>query len=51
MADHVGACTATLMLLYEFIKAHVFAAERIHGDDTTVPVLTKVKCRTVRLWT
>jgi len=37
MADHVGACTAVLMPLYELIKAHVFAAERIHGDDTTVP--------------
>src|SRR6202045_2815163 len=51
MADHVGACTAALMPLYELIKAHVFAAERIHGDDTTVPVLAKVKCRTGRLWT
>jgi transposase len=51
MADHVGACAATLMPLYELIKAHVFAAERIHGDDTTVPVLAKVKCRTGRLWT
>ena len=51
MADHVGACTAVLMPLYELIKAHVFAAERIHGDDTTVPVLAKVKCRTGRLWT
>ncbi len=39
------------MILYELIKAHVFAAERIHGDDTTVPVLAKVKCRTGRLWT
>ncbi len=51
MADHVGACTAALMPLYELIKAHVFAAERIHGDDTTVPVLTKVKTRTGRIWT
>jgi transposase len=51
MADHVGACAATLMPLYELIKAHVFAAERIHGDDTTVPVLAKVKTRTGRLWT
>jgi transposase len=51
MADHVGACTATLMPLYELIKAHVLAAERIHGDDTTVPVLAKVKTRTGRLWT
>ena len=29
----------------------MFAAERIHGDDTTVPVLAKVKCRTGRIWT
>src|SRR5215831_2387631 len=51
MADHVGACAATLMPLHELIKAHVFAAERIHGDDTTVPVLAKVKTRTGRIWT
>jgi transposase len=51
MADHVGACAATLMPLYELIKAHVFAAERVHGDDTTVPVLAKVKTRLGRLWT
>ena len=25
------------MPLYEIIKAHVFAAARNHGDDTTVP--------------
>ena len=47
----VGACAATLMPLYELIKAHVFAAQRIHGDDTTVPVLAKIKTRTGRLWT
>jgi transposase len=51
MADHVGACAATLRPLYELIKAHVFAAERVHGDDTTVPVLAKVKTRTGRIWT
>lgn len=51
MADHVGACAATLMPLYELIKAHVFTGERIHGDDTIVPVLAKVKTRTGRLWT
>ena len=28
-----------------------FAAERIHADDTTVPVLAKGKTRTGRLWT
>jgi len=51
MADHVGACAAVLLPLAELIKAHVFAAQRIHGDDTTVPVLAKVKTRTGRLWT
>jgi transposase len=42
LADWVGAAAATLMPLVEAIRAHVFAAERIHADDTTVPV---------RLWT
>jgi Transposase IS66 family len=51
MADHVGACAATLLPIYELIKSHVFAAERIHGDDTSVPVLAKMKTRTGRLWT
>ena len=35
----------------EAIRAHVFAAERIHADDTTVPVLAKGKTRTGRVWT
>lgn len=51
MADHVGACAATLRPLHELIKAHVLAAERVHGDDTTVPVLAKGKTRTGRIWT
>jgi transposase len=51
LADWVGAAAATLMALVEIIRAHVFAAERIHADDTTVPVLAKGKTRTGRLWT
>jgi len=51
LADWVGAAAATLMPLNEAIRAHVFAAERIHADDTTVPVLAKGKTRTGRLWT
>ena len=51
MADHVGACAAVLTPLYELIKTHVFAAERIHGDETPVPVLAKGHCRTGRIWT
>src|SRR5215210_7175200 len=51
LADWVGAAAATLMPLVTVIRAHVFAAERIHADDTTVPVLAKGKTRTGRLWT
>jgi len=50
LADWVGACAATLMPLVDEIRDHVFAAERIHADDTTVPVLAKGKTRTGRLW-
>ena len=32
------------------LEAHVFAAERLHGDDTTVPVLAKGKTDTGRCW-
>jgi transposase len=48
LADWVGTCTATLFAL---IGAHVMAAERLHGDDTTVPVLARGKTITGRLWT
>ena len=51
LADWVGAAAATLMPLVLLIRAYVFAAERIHADDTTVPVLAKGKTRTGRLWT
>jgi transposase len=50
LADWVGAAAASLMPLVEAVQAHVFAAERLHGDDTTVPVLAKEKTRTGRLW-
>ena len=51
LADQVGAAAAALAPLHALIEAHVMAAERLHGDDTTVPVLTKGRTRTGRLWT
>lgn len=50
LADQVGAATFALMPLYRRIEAHVLAARRLHGDDTTVPVLAKGKTDTARLW-
>ena len=51
LADWVGASAATLMPLVEAVRAHVFAAQRLHADDTTVPVLDVGRTRTGRLWT
>ena len=39
LADQVGACAVALKPLHDLIAAHVLAASRLHGDDTTVPVL------------
>ena len=50
LADRVGACVATLNPIVQLLRAHVLAAERIHADDTTVPVLAKKKTKTGRLW-
>jgi transposase len=46
----VGAGCAVLEPLLRHIEAHVFAADRLHGDDTTVPVLAKGKTDTGRCW-
>jgi len=50
LADQVGAGCAVLEPLSRRLEAHVFAAERLHGDDTTVPVLAKGKTHTGRCW-
>lgn len=50
LADQVGAASFALMPLYRRIEAHVLAAKRLHGDDTTVPVMAKGKTDTARLW-
>jgi transposase len=50
LADQVGAGCAALEPLLRRVEAHVFAAERLHADDTTVPVLAKGKTHTSRCW-
>ena len=51
LADQVGACTEVLQPLHRLIERHVLAAERLHGDDTTVPILAKAKTVTGHIWT
>ena len=50
MADAVGAVCSELDPLLRRLEAHVMAAERLHADDTTVPVLAKGKTATGRCW-
>jgi transposase len=50
MADAVGSVCTSLDPLLRLVEAHVMAAERLHADDTTVPVLAKGKTDTGRCW-
>jgi transposase len=50
MADAVGSVCSSLDPVRRLIEAHVMAAERLHADDTTVPVLAEGKTDTGRCW-
>ena len=50
MADAVGSVCVALDPLLRLVESHVMAAARLHGDDTTVPVLAKGKTDTGRCW-
>lgn len=50
-ADAVGAGCKVLDPLLRLVESHVMVAERLHGDDTTVPVLALGKCDVARCWT
>jgi transposase len=50
MADAVGSVCTALDPVLRLVESHVMAAERLHGDDTTVPVLAQGKTDTGRCW-
>ena len=53
MAEWVGGCTQLMTPLAEALARYVFAAGKLHADDTPVPVLDpgRGKTKTGRLWT
>lgn len=51
LADQVGACSVALQPIHDLIRTHVLGAERLHADDTTVPLMAKGGTQTARLWT
>jgi transposase len=52
LADWVGQAAALMRPLIDAVGTHVTAAERLHADDTTVPVLDpgRGKTKTGRMW-
>jgi transposase len=52
LADWVGKTAALVSSLVEAVAQHVMAAEKLHADDTLVPVLAPGtgKTKTGRLW-
>ena len=50
LADQVGHCAVALAPLAQCLRRHVMGASRLHGDDTTVPVLAKGKTDVARTW-
>ena len=50
MADAVGAACVALAPLSRRLESHVLEASRLHGDDTTVPVLAAGKSDIGRCW-
>jgi len=53
LADWVGDCSRLLAPLVEELGRYVLATDKVHADDTPVPVLEpgRGKTRTGRLWT
>lgn len=53
LASWVGASSTLLRPLVDALQRHVFAATKLHADDTPLPVLApgNGKTRTARLWT
>jgi hypothetical protein len=52
LADWVGQCSTLLRPLIDALGRHVMAGDRVHADDTPVPVLAPGagKTKTGRLW-
>ena len=53
LADWVGGTSQLLAPLVEALRRHVLSADKLHADDTPVPVLApgNGKTKTGRLWT
>jgi transposase len=51
LADLIGHACVALAPIHALIERHVLDGGRLHGDDTTVPLLARGGTKTARLWT
>ena len=51
LADLIGHACVALTPIHALIERHVLEGARLHGDDTTVPLLARGGTKTARLWT
>ena len=51
LADLIGHACVALTPIHALIERHVLEGTRVHGDDTTVPLLARGGTKTARLWT
>ncbi len=51
LADLIGHACVALSPIHALIEGHVLEGARLHGDDTTVPLLARGGTKTARLWT
>ena len=51
LADLIGHACVALAPIHALIEHHVLAGSRVHGDDTTVPLLARGGTKIARLWT
>jgi transposase len=51
LADLIGHAAVALAPIHALIEQHALSARRLHGDDTTVPLLARGGTKTARLWT
>ena len=51
LADLIGHACVALAPIHALIERHVLDGARVHGDDTTVPLLARGGTKTARLWT
>lgn len=50
LADQIGAISVVTKPLFMLLEAYVMGGDRLHADDTTLPLLAKYKTDIARIW-